>query len=67
GLFYNGGTELLVKQLIGVGVAIAVAVIGTLIIASIIKLVMGLRVDQEEEQAGLDLNQHGEMAYSRLT
>jgi Amt family ammonium transporter len=67
GLFYNGGTELLVKQLIGVGVAIAVAVIGTLIIASIIKVIMGLRVDQEEEQAGLDLNQHGEMAYSRLT
>lgn len=67
GLFYNGGTELLVKQVIGVGVAIAVAVIGTLIIASIIKVIMGLRVDQEEEQAGLDLNQHGEMAYSRLT
>lgn len=67
GLFYNGGTELLVKQFIGVGVAIAVAVVGTLIIASVIKLVMGLRVDQEEEQAGLDLNQHGEMAYSRLT
>ncbi len=66
GLFYGGGTELLMKQLLGVVIAIAIAVIGTLIIAFIIKVVVGLRVEPESEQIGLDTDQHGEAAYGRL-
>jgi Amt family ammonium transporter len=40
------------------------ATVGTLIIASIIKAVMGLRANQDEEESGLDLTQHGEVGYT---
>lgn len=36
----------------------------TLIIAYTIKAVMGLRITQEEETEGTDVNQHGEKAYN---
>ena len=64
GLFFGGGTALLVKQLIGVGVAIGMAVVGTLVIAMIVKALVGLRVDPDSEEAGLDLAQHGESGYA---
>jgi Amt family ammonium transporter len=40
------------------------AVVGTLVIAGILKLTMGLRVSAEEEVAGLDLTEHGESGYA---
>ena len=40
------------------------AAVGTLIILSILKVVMGLRVSEEEEQMGLDLSQHDEKGYA---
>lgn len=64
GLFFGGGASLLLKQLAGVGVAIAIAVAGTLIIGGILKATIGLRVAQDEEDAGLDLAQHGESGYA---
>jgi Amt family ammonium transporter len=64
GLFAGGGFAQLGKQLLAGGVAIAYAVIGTLIIALILKSVMGLRVTDEAEDAGLDLASHGESAYA---
>ena len=63
GLFFGGGAELLGKQAIGILVALAMGAIGTLIIGSIIKATMGLRVSAEDEEAGLDLSQHGEEGY----
>ena len=67
GLFYGGGTALLVKQAVGVGIAVAYAAVGTLILGLLIKAVMGLRADPEAEEMGLDLTQHGEEAYSALS
>ncbi len=64
GLFYGGSINILVTQCIGVGVGIGVAVVGTIIIATIISVVMGLRVEDEEEQTGLDVHLHGEIAYN---
>ena len=64
GLFYGGGMTLLVKQATGVGIAIAIAVVGTLVISMIIKPITGLRVNEDEEDAGLDLALHGESAYA---
>ena len=64
GLFYGGGLSLLGKQLVGIGVAIALAVVGTLVIGGILKATMGLRVSADEEETGLDLTQHGEEGYS---
>ncbi len=63
GLFYGGGTSLLVKQFIAVGASCAVAAIGSFIILKAISLVFDLRVSAEEEEAGLDISQHGEDAY----
>lgn len=64
GLFYGGGFGQVGKQLLGCGVAIVLAVVGTLLIAGILKITMGLRVDAEEEVAGLDLTEHGESGYA---
>ncbi len=59
GLFYGGGWHLLGVQALGVvSVAAYVAVIIT-IVFTIIKKTIGLRVDPEDEIAGLDISEHG--------
>jgi len=64
GLFYGGGTDLLVTQLIGVG-AVAAWAIGTgLVLFLGIKNTIGLRVTKKEEENGLDYYEHGEKAYN---
>jgi len=63
GLLY-GNPRLLLIQLIAI---VVVAVWGFLMSAGILKLmdlVMRIRVTAEEEELGLDLSQHGEMAYN---
>lgn len=63
GLFYGGGIDLLITQLIGV-ICVAVWVCATsLIMFNIIKHTMGLRVTPEEEINGLDIGEHGSEAY----
>jgi Amt family ammonium transporter len=44
-------------------VTIVLAVVGTLIIAYIVKAVVGLRPTEEVETIGLDLAEHGEEGY----
>jgi len=51
------------QQLIAIVITICLAVIGTAIIASIVKATIGLRVDEEVETVGLDLVEHGEEGY----
>jgi ammonium transporter, Amt family len=51
------------QQLIAIAVTICLAVIGTAVIASIVKATIGLRVDEEVETLGLDLAEHGEEGY----
>ncbi|MDD2256734.1 MAG: ammonium transporter, partial [Bacteroidales bacterium] len=64
GLFYGGGSELLVAQLTGV-VAVAAWAIGCgLILFFALKYTMGLRVSKKEEENGLDYYEHGEKAYN---
>ena len=59
GLFYGGGLELMGLQIVGVvSVALWTAVTITLTFL-IIKATVGLRVDAEEEIAGLDSVEHG--------
>jgi Amt family ammonium transporter len=45
-------------QLIMTGIAIVVAVLGSLLVYGSLKLVIGLRLDQEEEYQGADLSIH---------
>jgi ammonium transporter, Amt family len=63
GLFYGGGIDSLIDQLLGVLVAVAWSGIATLVIALAIKYTIGWRVSEEAEVGGIDLDQHGESAY----
>ena len=63
GLFNGGGTEQLVKQVIGAGAVLAYSFIATLIIGKIIDLTIGFRIKHDEEIAGIDLAIHAERAY----
>jgi Amt family ammonium transporter len=63
GLLFGNAKQLLI-QLAAVGVTIAYTAITTFIIFLIIKMVVGIRVDIDEEVSGLDESQHGEKAYS---
>lgn len=63
GLFFGEG-ELFVRQLIAIGVTLAVSAIGTWAALGVTTLcVKKLRVSTEEEEMGLDAAEHGESAY----
>jgi Amt family ammonium transporter len=57
------GKTLWLEQLKAIGVTLVLAVVGTVIIAYIVKAVLGLRPTPEGEQEGLDLSDHGEEGY----
>ncbi len=63
GLFYGGGVTQLITQIIVAIAAVVFSGVMTLIIGSVIKLTMGLRVTEEVEVSGIDLAVHGETAY----
>ncbi len=63
GLLRGGGLTQLGKQALGAGAAIAFAMLGTLIIGTVLKATMGLRVTEAQEREGLDLSLHGERGY----
>jgi ammonium transporter, Amt family len=57
------GKTLWIEQVKAIAVTLVVAVVGTLIIAFIVKAVVGLRASEDVETVGLDLSEHGEEAY----
>jgi Amt family ammonium transporter len=61
--FFFGNPGQLWIQFITVVATWILAVVGTYIILSIVKAIVGLRVADEEERMGLDLSQHNERAY----
>lgn len=63
GLFYGGGTELMVKQALGVGLVFAYSFVATLIIGYAIEKTIGFRVRKDAEVEGIDLYEHAETAY----
>jgi Amt family ammonium transporter len=63
GLFFGNPGQLWV-QFVAVVATWVFAIVGTWIILSILKAVIGLRVSEEDEQMGLDLSQHNERSYS---
>jgi Amt family ammonium transporter len=52
------------NQLVGVLIAWGIALVGTIVLLKIVDMITGLRVSAEEEEAGLDITQHGEEAYN---
>jgi Amt family ammonium transporter len=59
----EGGTKVIVGQIVAVMVTWVFAVVGTLVILKVVDLVLGLRVSQDGEVEGLDLSEHGEEGY----
>ena len=51
------------EQIKAIGVTLALAVVGTTVIALIVKAIVGLRPSEEVETIGLDLADHGEEGY----
>jgi ammonium transporter, Amt family len=66
GLVFGGGVTQLLKQAAGAAVGIVFAVVGTLVIARILKATIGLRTTDEQERDGLDVTVHGERAYHNV-
>jgi Amt family ammonium transporter len=59
----DGNPRQVAIQAIAVGATIAYAVVGTFVIVKVVDFLMGLRVPAHEEEVGLDLAVHGEVAY----
>jgi ammonium transporter, Amt family len=64
GLFLGGGADLLLDQSLASVVTLVYSFVATLIIGKVIDVTMGLRVSEEDEDTGLDLSQHAEVAYA---
>ncbi|TSA47570.1 MAG: ammonium transporter [Actinomycetales bacterium] len=63
GLFYGGGTLLLGKQALGVGMVAVYSFVVTLILGFVIEKTIGFRIKADKEVEGIDLNEHAETAY----
>ncbi|MBW4083174.1 ammonium transporter [Paenibacillus sp. S150] len=63
GLFYGGGFHQLGVQILGVAGTFVFVAVMSFIILYVMKLVMGLRVTEEEELMGLDISEHGTYGY----
>ena len=60
----DGNPGQILNQAIAVGIAISLAVVGSLVILKIVDVLIGVRVDNDNEKEGLDLTQHGEEGYA---
>ncbi|MNP07532.1 Ammonium transporter NrgA [compost metagenome] len=63
GLFYGGGFGQLGVQLLGVIGTFAFVLVVSFIVLGGMKMIMGLRVTEEEEMMGLDISEHGTYGY----
>jgi Amt family ammonium transporter len=60
----DGDPGQVINQVVAVVIAWGLAIAGTLIILKICDLIVGLRVDSQQEIEGLDLSMHGEEGYN---
>jgi Amt family ammonium transporter len=57
------GRTLWIEQLKAMGLTLVLSIVGTIVLANIVKAIIGLRPSQEDEETGLDLTDHGERGY----
>jgi len=57
------GHSLWLEQLKAIGLTLVLAVVGTAVLAMLVKVTVGLRPDREAEETGLDQTDHGEAGY----
>ena len=63
GLLYGNYDQIWI-QAVGIAVAAVMGFGGTWVLLQLIKHLIGIRVEPEEEDIGLDISEHAEMAYS---
>ncbi|MDG1653177.1 MAG: ammonium transporter [Flavobacteriaceae bacterium] len=63
GLFNGGGASQFIAQLTGAVAYMVWAIVLSFIVFSVLKYTIGLRVTEEEEIRGLDISEHGSIAY----
>jgi len=64
GVLAGGGLHLLGAQALAVGVTLVFSFVVSLALAKFVDMTLGLRVDTDAEQEGLDATQHREAAYN---
>ncbi len=63
GLFYGGGLGQLGSQALAVGATFVAVFVLSAVTFAVIKATVGLRVSDEQEEAGLDIAEHGMYGY----
>jgi ammonium transporter, Amt family len=64
GIFSTNAEHTIVNQLIGIGAAFALAFPAAFTLFFVLKMITGIRVDEDEELKGLDIGEHSQEAYS---
>ena len=64
GLFFGGGTSLLMTQMIGVAVIAIFSFCLTYLVMTLLKKAIGIRISAEEEEKGIDLSTFGVQSYN---
>jgi len=60
----DGDSGQVVNQLIAVAISWGIAIVATLVILKIVDLVVGVRMNVQEETEGMDISLHGEEGYN---
>jgi Amt family ammonium transporter len=64
GLLHGGGIDLLVRQGIGAVAVLGFSFVTTCLIAFSLDRILGLRVSEDHEEAGVDVSLHAEQGYA---
>ena len=67
GILFGGGSDLFVTQVIGIVAVAAWTIVMSSLVFLAIKFTIGIRVSEAEEDAGLDVYEHGMEAYPEFT
>jgi Amt family ammonium transporter len=59
----DGNPGQVLTQIVAVGATIAYAVVATFVILKVVDAILGIRISVRDEELGLDLATHGEVAY----
>ena len=64
GMFYGGGTSLLITQILGVTTIALFSFTVTFIVMKFLKFTIGIRISSEDEEAGIDATSFGVQSYN---
>ena len=64
GFFYGGGASLLITQILGVSAIALFSFTLTFIIMKLLKISIGIRISNEDEEAGIDASSFGVQSYN---